>query len=170
MQTKQQKETIVGDLTNKLSKIKSAVFADYTGLTVAKLTKLRRDLKKQGVDIRVAKKTLVDLSLKKAGITDTDAKKMPGQLAIVMGYEDEVAPAKIVYGFSRKEEQLKILGGILNNIFIDKDGVVGLAKLPSRAELLAKAVALIAAPLRGMVNVLQGNLSGLVRVLSQIKK
>ena len=48
--------------------------------------------------------------------------------------------------------------------------MVGLAKLPSRAELLAKAVGSIAAPLRGMVNVLQGNLSGLVRVLSQIKK
>ena len=170
MQTKQQKETIVKELTDKLSKIKSVVFADYTGLTVTKLTKLRRDLRKQGVDIQVAKKTLIDLSLKKAGITDTDAKKMPGQLAVVMSYEDEVAPAKIVYGFSRKEERLKILGGILNNIFIDKDGVVGLAKLPSRAELLAKAVGSIAAPLRGMVTVLQGNLSGLVRVLSQIKK
>ena len=79
MQTKQQKETIVKDLTDKLSRIKSAIFADYTGLTVAKLTKLRRDLKKQGVDIQVAKKTLVDLSLKKAGIADTDAKKMSGR-------------------------------------------------------------------------------------------
>jgi len=168
MQTKAQKETIVKDLTDKLKKIKSAVFADYAGLSVVKLTKLRRELRGQGVDIKVIKKTLVDISLKNAGINDADAKKMPGQLAVITGYDDEVAPAKIVYGFSRKEDKLKILGGILNNAFIDAAGIVGLAKLPSRPELLGKLVGTIAAPMSGMLNVLQGNMRGLVQVLSQI--
>ena len=54
--------------------------------------------------------------------------------------------------------------------FIEAVSVLNLAKLPSRQELLAKAVGSIAAPLSGMVNVLQGNLRGLVQVLSQIKK
>jgi len=170
MQTRAQKETVVKDLTDKLSKIKTAVFADYAGLSVVKLTKLRRELRGQGVDIKVVKKTLVDISLKNAGINDVDAKRMPGQLAVITGYSDEVAPAKIVYGFSRKEDKLKILGGILNNAFIDAAGIVGLAKLPSRPELLGKLVGTIAAPMSGMLNVLQGNMRGLVQVLSQIKK
>jgi large subunit ribosomal protein L10 len=170
MQTKKQKEAIVKDLADKLNKIKAVVFADYTGLSVAKITDLRRKLKAQDGELKVAKKTLIDLAFKKAGIKNVDTKKMAGQVAVVFGYQDEVAPAKVIHDFAKKEEKLKILGGILESRFIDAMSVANLAKLPSRQELLAKAVGSIAAPISGMVNVLQGNLRGLVQVLSQIKK
>ena len=157
-------------LSEQLVKMKAAVFADYTGMSVAKLTELRRKLRVKDVELKVAKKTLIDIALKGAGIEKIDTKKMAGQIAVIMGYSDEVAPAKTIYEFDRKGEQIKILGGILEKNFIDAQGVLSLAKLPSRQELLAKAVGSIAAPLTGMVNVLQGNLRGLVQVLSQIKK
>lgn len=170
MQTKTQKQEVVKDLTDKFKKTKAVVFADYTGMSVARLTELRRKLRTKDNELKVAKKTLIDLAVKNAGITNLDARKMTGQMAVIMGYGDEVAPAKTIFEFDKKGEQIKILGGILENNFIDAQGVLSLAKLPSKQELLAKAVGSIAAPLTGMVNVLQGNLRGLVQVLSQIKK
>ena len=170
MQTKKQKEDLVKKLSEQLVKMKAAVFADYTGMSVAKLTELRRKLRVKDVELKVAKKTLIDIALKGAGIEAVDTKKMVGQVAVIMGYSDEVAPAKTIYEFDKKGERIKILGGILEKNFIDAQGVLSLAKLPSRQELLAKAVGSIAASLTGMVNVLQGNLRGLVQVLSQIKK
>jgi len=171
MITKQQKEKLIGELKEKLAKTKAAVFADYTGLTVEKMTDLRRKLRAAGdVEIKVAKKTLIDIALKEAGFEGADSKKMPGQIALVMGYGDEIAPAKTVYTFGRTDEHLKIAGGFLGANFISSEEVIGLAKLPGKQELLAKAVGSIAAPMSGMLNVLQGNIRGLVQVLSQIKK
>ncbi|MBU2036702.1 50S ribosomal protein L10 [Patescibacteria group bacterium] len=170
MQTKQQKETIVKELTDKLGKIKSVVFADYTGLSVAKLTELRRKLSAQSGELKIAKKTLIDISFKQSGIAGIDTKNMNGQVAVAFGYQDEVGPAKILNDFAKRNEQLKILGGILENKFIDKLSVLSLAKLPSKQELLGKLVGTVAAPMSGLLNVLQGNLRGLVRVLSQINR
>ncbi len=169
MQTKQQKQQLVKEIRERLAKMKAAVFADYTGLSVAKLTALRRKLLAQSSELKVAKKTLIDLSFKQGGIANVDTKNMSGQVMVAFGYEDEVAPAKILNDFSRQNEQLEILGGILENKFIDKLGVLSLAKLPSRQELFGKLVGTIAAPMSGLLNVLQGNLRGLVRVLFQIK-
>lgn len=168
MQTKKQKEDLVKKLTEQLMKMKAAVFADYTGMSVAKLTQLRRKLRERNVELKVAKKTLIDIAVKNAGIAEVDIKKMVGQVAVIMGYSDEVAPAKTIYEFDKKGERMKILGGILERNFIDAQSVLSLAKLPSKQELLAKAVGSIAAPLTGLVNVLQGNIRGLVQVLSQI--
>lgn len=170
MLTKVQKNEILNNLAEKFSQVKSAVFADYTGLNVAKMTDLRKKLREKKAEMKVAKKTIVDLALKKAGVENAGESKMPGQLAIIFGYEDEVSPSKIVYDFSRKEKNLKIIGGILSNKIITSEGIIGLAKLPTRQELLAQVVGSIANPLTGIVNVLQGNIRGLVQVLSQIKK
>lgn len=167
MLTKTQKENLVKDLVEKLAKAKSAIFVDYAGLTVGKITELRRKLKEQGAVLKVVKKTLIDLAFKKANLDDIEAKKMIGQIALILG-EDELAPAKISYDFSKSQEQLKILGGILNSNFIDSAEIVELAKIPSRQELLAKLVGSFGSPLSGMVNVLQGNLKNLVYLLSQI--
>jgi len=170
MQTKKQKEELIKKLSDNLAKMKAAVFADYTGMSVAKLTELRRKLRAKDVELKVAKKTLIDIAAQKAGLDKIDTKKMTGQVAVIMGYSDEVAAAKTVYEFDKKGEQVKILGGILEKNFIDAQGVLSLAKLPSRQELLVKMVGSIAAPMSGLVNVLQGNIRGLVQVLSQIKK
>lgn len=169
MQTKQQKEQLVKEIVERLGKTKGAVFADYTGLSVAKLTELRRKLLAQDGELKVAKKTLIDISFKQGGITDVDTKNMKGQVAVAFGYQDEVGAAKILNDFAKKNEQLKILGGVLENKFIDALSVLSLAKLPSKQQLLGQLVGTIAAPLSGLLNVLQGNMRGLVRVLSQIK-
>ncbi len=167
--TRKEKEELVKSLEEKLDKAKSAVFVDYKGLKVAESEELRGKIRANDSEIMVIKNRLAKIALKNKGIeVDEDIFSRP--VAITLSYQDEVAGAKEIDTFAKSHENLEILGGILENGFISADKVKQLAALPSREQLHAKVVGTIAAPLSGMVNVLQGNIRGLVNVLSQIKK
>lgn len=171
MITKKQKKEIVKDLSDKLSRQKAVVFSDYTGLGVNQIQELRKELRDNNIDYQVAKKSLIDLALKEAKLEkNVKAKDLTGQVAITIGYDDEVAPAKILYDFSRKNENLKILAGLVQGEFMDDEAVVKLAKLPSKPELLAKVVGGVAAPMSGLLNACQNNLIKLVFILKGLKQ
>lgn len=167
MITKDQKKEIIGELKEKFSRQKAIVFSDYTGLTVNEAQELREKLREQGIDYKVAKKTLIDLALKEAGL-DMSTKDLSGQLSVAMGYEDEVMPAKILYEFSKSNENLKILAGLVSGEQMDSDKVIQLAKLPSKPELLGKVVGSISSPMSGLLNALHGNMRKLVYILKGI--
>lgn len=167
--SKQKKQEIVKEFSEKLENQKSAVFADFSGMKVKDITDLKSKLRQKGAEFKVGKKTLMNIALKQKGI-DADIKEMSGEVALVMGYEDEIAPAKEIHEFSKTNQNIKILGGILENKLIDARQVIALAQLPSKTELLAKLVGSVSAPSRNFVGVLQGNIRGLVQVLSQIQK
>ena len=101
---------------------------------------------------------------------DFNPDSMDGSYAMACGLEDEVAPAKMLADFAKKHEALKILGGILEGKTVDKTAIGFLAKLPSKPELLAKLVGSLQSPISNMVNVLAGNLRGLVQVLNAYQK
>ena len=167
MLTRSQKEEVVKDLTEKIKASKSIVFADYSGVKTNDINELKSRLKKEGTNLRVIKKKLVDLSLKNAKI-EVDIKSLPGQLAITISDNDEVAPARVLSKFAKENENLKILGGVLGVKEMSAKEVSDLAKLPSKEEMLAKLVGTLNAPLTGLVNVLSGNTRGLVTVLKAI--
>jgi large subunit ribosomal protein L10 len=169
MLNKEQKKQIVKDLVDKFKTAKSVVFVDFKGLEMKKMTELKKELKKAGIDFKVTRKTLMNIALKNAGL-EADAKKMEGQIAISISHEDEVAPAKIISTFAKKNEGLKIAGGILGIKVMSIEEVKALAKLPSKEEMLAKLVGTINAPISGFVNVLAGNIRGLVQVLKGISE
>jgi len=166
-QTKQQKQEIVEDLKEKMKSQKAVVFFDFTGLKVKDFSNLRKKIKAAGDSLKVAKKTLLSLAFKKEGI-DIDFKKMAGEIAIVFGYKDEIAPAKTVWQFSQENKNVKILGGFLENKFFETDRMIELAKLPGRKELLARFVGTVSAPVSNFVSVLQGNIKGLIVALNAI--
>lgn len=168
--TKDQKKQIIEDLKNNLQRQTSVVFVNYKGLRVKDIFALRKILKKEGIDFCVVKKTLIDLSLKGAGLGNISARNLEGQIALAFGYSDEAGPAKHLYNFSKINKSLKLLGGILMKNFIDETGILGLAKLPSKQELLAQAARALNAPLSGLVRILNGNITGLINVLGRIKK
>ena len=95
---------------------------------------------------------------------------MEGQLAFVYGGEDEVSAAKIISKLGKDNENLKMLGGVLEGKAMDQAEITALSKLPSKDELLAKVVGSLKAPISGFVNVLGGNLRGLVYTLKAIKE
>jgi len=168
--TKQQKQVILRDLATKFAEAKSVVFAHFTGLKVSDNEALRNDLRQEQGEYYVAKKTLLNLALKEKNLADFDPKSSDGQLAVIFGYEDEVAPAKILNKFIKEHEgQVKFLGGILEGQVIDAKAVTILANVPTRLELYAKLVGSINAPVSGFVNALAGNLRNFVYVLKAIE-
>lgn len=169
MQTREQKKELVKNLAEKLKASKAVVFSDFKGLSVKKMTELRNELRTAGVELKVLKKTLIGVALKDAGL-DADMKKLEGQIAIAVSAGDEVAAAKIIAKAAKANESLKIVGGILGVKELSADEVNALAKLPSKEEMLAKLVGTLNAPVSGFVNVLAGNLRGLVQVLKAVSE
>jgi large subunit ribosomal protein L10 len=167
MQTRQQKEQLVKDLAEKIKNSKATVFSDFKGLNMKDMTTLRGELREKGVDFQVLKKTLLSIALKDAGI-EVDVKKLEGQIAVAVSSNDEVEAAKIIAKLAKTNENLKIVGGLLGREVLNDEEVKALAKLPSKEELLSKLVGTLNAPISGFVNVMAGNLRGLVQVLKAI--
>jgi len=166
--SRDQKRQAVESLNERLKTSKAAVFANYGGLNAADTEALRRKCREENVDFMAIKKTLLGLALKENGIEFFDAKSLDGSLGVALS-QDEITAAKVLKDFSKAHEQVKFLGGVLEGKLLSIDEIKALASLPSKAELLAKLVGTIKAPVSGFVNVLQGNLRGLVTVLDAIK-
>ena len=168
--TKEQKQNILKDLADKFNRAKAAILVDFNKLSVSKTMELRRLLKQTGAEYKVAKKTLVSRVLRSGDYKGVNLDELKTQVGLVFSYEDPVPAADSLYKFSRLNEALKILGGFLDFNWQDKNKIIELAKLPSREVLLGQVVRTIAAPLSGLMNVLQGNIRNLINMLNNIKK
>jgi large subunit ribosomal protein L10 len=168
--TRSQKQTEIREFVDGLTRSKAVVFANLSSLKVNDASLLRRNAKKEEVKINTAKKTLLRLALKEAGLESAvDVKVLGGSVSILFGLGDAVAAAKVLEAFRKDHEGVKVLGGLLDGQWLSVDQVKALAKLPSKQELIAKLVGTLNAPISGFVNVLAGNLRGLVTVLGAIK-
>lgn len=168
--TKGQKQEVIKNLEEQLSKMKSLIFIDYYGLKVKEMDKLRDLLKQKSCQYLVTKKTLLNIVLKKLGLENIDLDKISGGVGLVFGFESDTEPAKMVIKFAKEHGQLKIQGGIVERNFINSETVETLAKLPGKQELIARVVGTMKGPINGFVYALKGNLKNLVYVLSSIKK
>ena len=116
----------------------------------------------------VCKKSLLGLAFKESKI-DLDIETLSGEIAVIFGYSDPMLPIKTVYDFSKKVPGLKIVGGYAERLVRSGEEMEMLAKIPSRQELLGNLVGTIQAPISSFASVLQGNIRGLLQVLSQVK-
>lgn len=166
--SKQQKEKMLQNLENLLKKAKSWVLIDYYGLKVKEINQLRRSLKEMGCKYLVAKKTLLKRVLNKLNL-NINIDQIIGGIGLILGLEDEVAPAKLSIQFAREHEKMKIHGGIFDQELINEAQIKELAKLPNKEQLRTRAIWIMKSPLSGLVNVLQGNLRNLIYILLRIK-
>ncbi|MEK7105714.1 MAG: 50S ribosomal protein L10 [Patescibacteria group bacterium] len=167
--TRQQKEETVAELTDLFKRMKSAVFTQVNGYTMEDANNLRSLSKAADMKVFVAKKTLLNLAAKEANVEGLAPRDLEGSILTMVGMSDEVAPAKTMAKFLKDREKMSLVGGVLEGKFIDATMVKSLAKLPSKQELLGKLVGTLNAPVSGFVNVLAGNLRGLVTVLNAVK-
>jgi large subunit ribosomal protein L10 len=154
--TKVQKTKQIESIKEKVSKQKSVIFVDFAKVPSKDMFSLRKTLKEAGCNLKVAKKTLVRIAFGQSNISFWNKIKssIPGQLALVFGIEDDIAPARIANTFAKKQENFKILGGIFEKRFIDREKVLVLANLPTRNELLSRLVGSISSSVTGFVRVL----------------
>ena len=131
------KKGVVADIKEKFEKAQSAVLVDYRGLNVAEVTDLRNQLRKAGVEYAVLKNTMINLAIKDLNLDDMKA-HLEGPTAVAFGYEDAVAPAKILADFAKKNKNVTIKCGVVDGGYIDEKGVQALANTPSREVLIAK--------------------------------
>ncbi|OGZ79121.1 MAG: 50S ribosomal protein L10 [Candidatus Staskawiczbacteria bacterium RIFOXYD2_FULL_37_9] len=162
--TKEQKIKQIENIKEKVSKQKSVIFVDFSKVASKDMFSLRKNLKEAGCNLKIAKKTLVRIAFGQSNISfwNKIMPSIPGQLALVFGIEDEIAPARIANNFAKTQENFKILGGIFSAQggpasgweFIAKERVLELANIPPRNELLGRLVGSIYSPVSSFVRVL----------------
>lgn len=167
--TKDQKKKLLDELMQAVSESKATIFVQYDGTPVASMQDIRKALKESNANMKVAKNTLLKKALEENKF-EVSSELLSKPVAIAFDMTDEVNPAKLVYEKSKEVETIKILGGVVNGEVVDAAKIEALAKMPSREELYAKLIGTINAPRVGFVNVLAGNLRGLVQVLNQYKE
>jgi large subunit ribosomal protein L10 len=153
---KTQKTKQIENVKENIVKQKSVVFIDFAKVSSKEMFSLRKNLKEAGCNLKIAKKTLVRIAFGQSNISFWNKIKssIPGQLALVFGFEDEIAPARIANQFGKTNENFKILGGIFETRFIDREKVLALANIPPRNELLGRLVGSIYSPVTSFVRVL----------------
>lgn len=154
--TKEKKQKSIRDIKEKISKQKSVIFADFSKVNSKDLFDLRKKLKEAGCVLKIGKKTLIRIAFGQSNISYWNKIKnsVPGQLALVFGIEDEIAPARISNQFSKTNENFKILGGIFEKRFIERERVLELANIPTRNELLGRLVGSLASSIASFIRVL----------------
>ena len=145
----QAKLEAVKGLVEKLKEAKAVVFVDYKGISVNEDTELRKTARESGVEYFVAKNRLFKIALKEAGFDTNVDDLLEGTTSFALGYEDGVAPSKLIFDFRKKlKDKLTIKGGLLESERVDVSTVEALAKLPSRDELLGQIAYGLLSPVR----------------------
>jgi len=152
--TKESKAEVLAELVEKFGKSKSVAFADYRGLNVDGISQLRGKLRKKGAEMKIAKKTLIKLAATQNGIENMDSSDMAGPVAVTFSYEDPFTGLKALYEFSKTNEKIKLLGGIIDGKVVDAATIKKYAMIPSHDELLSMFMGSMTSPTSAFVRVL----------------
>ena len=163
------KKTVVADIKDKMSRAQSIVLVDYRGLTVEEVTDLRNQFRKAGVEYAVLKNTMLTLAARDLQIEGLE-EHLKGPTAVAFGYEDPVAPAKIITEYAKKNKKISVKCGLVDQKVIDVDGVTALAELPPKEVLIAKLMGSLNSPISGFVGVLSGVLRSFVYAVEAVRK
>ena len=161
------KKQLVEEIKDKFSKAKTLAFVDYRGITVDEDTAMRRKFREAGCEYKVYKNRLMLKALSDLGI-ECSANYFEGTTAVAIGYEDEVAPAKILCDTISKTKKMAIKFGILNGVSVSAENIEALAKLPSKEELIAKLLGTLNNPITSLCRVLNAPTRGMVVALNAI--
>jgi large subunit ribosomal protein L10 len=140
------KGQVISEIAEKLEKSSSTVIVDYRGLTVEEVTELRKKFREADVEYKVYKNTLVRRAAKQVGINDLNDETLVGPNAIAFGYEDPVAPARVISDFMKDHPKLELKMGIVEGEFYGKEQIEEFSKIPSREVLIAKLLGSLKAP------------------------
>jgi len=165
-----QKEKIIQDLKEKISRAHGMYFADFTGITVEEVNNLRNEFYKEGIDYHVVKNTLVLKALESVTGYDKVYDKLVGPTAIAFGYEDPVLPAKIIKKFTDKTKKLKVKACVIERQVFEGSELSTIASMPSRPEIISAILGSIQAPMSGIVGALNAVARDLVYVIDAIEK
>ncbi len=166
--TKEKKNAVIDQVGQLLSDSKMTVVAAYQGTPVKAMQTLRRDAKENGTTIKVVKNRLVMQALKQSDVfKEADTSALNGMLLYAFNSEDEVAPAQALANFAKAQPTMEFVGAYTaEGQFLGAEDVKSLASLPTKEQLRGQLVGMLGAPLSGFVNVMAGNVRGVLTVLN----
>jgi large subunit ribosomal protein L10 len=163
--TREKKGQVIDGLQDEMTKCQVGILTDYRGLGNQEMTALRRRLQEASIDYKVVKNTMARFAAERMGRDDL-AGSFEGPVAIALGYDDIVAPARVLVAFIREAEtELSIKGGFLADRLLTTEEVMTLATLPPREILLAKLLGQLQVPVSSLLNTLSSPLRGFIGIL-----
>lgn len=150
------KQPIVDEIKEMLDGAQSAVAVKYLGITVEQDTRLRKELRENGVSYKVYKNTLIKRAAEGTEFAALDP-DLEGPTALAVSKTDATAPARIIAKYAKDIQALELKSGVVEGQYYDKAGISTIATIPGREELISKLLGSIKSPL-----------SNLARVLNQI--
>jgi len=163
-----EKEQTVKELAELVSQSKSIYLADFQGMSVDLVSKMRRRLRDAKVEFRVAKNTLTRRALREHGVESLDS-YLEGPTGIAFG-TDEVAGAKVLAEFAKEFEKPALKAAYVAGHVYGPDGIKMLAQLPPREVLLGQFIGGLRSPMQGVVGVLASSIRQVVGVVDAIGK
>jgi len=149
---KNQKKQYIDEMTAQFDKSEAVIVTHYQGLSVSQLDDLRKRMREHGIKFKITKNRITKLALEKTKCKDI-SKLFTGPTAVAMS-EDAITSAKILTKFSKENENLKILGGIMGSDILDVAGVQNVATLPTFDEARAKIVGILRSPAQKITSIL----------------
>jgi len=172
-----QKEVELNNLVDSFGRTQVTVCADYRGMSVAKMTALRSELRKAGATGRVVRNTLARLAVNRTvgkdapkGDVEKFLETLNGPTLVVFSYNDPIAPTKVLAKFAKENEAFRVKGCWLDGAYVDSAGVSSLATMPGREETFAMLLSLMSAPATRLVRLLSEPGSQIVRSIEAYRK
>ena len=148
------KKPVLEEISAQVEGAQCVLLVNYSGLTVAQDTQLRKELREAGVHYKVYKNTMLHLAFDGTDFAQLD-KDLEGPTAIAFGIEDETAPARIINNFAKEAEALEIKSGVVDGEYYDAAGVKVLATIPSKDELISKLLGSLQSPITNFARVVK---------------
>ena len=153
-----QKEEILRDTQERIHEVRGLYLADFSGMSVESISRLRNKCREEKVQFRVIKNTLLKRAFNARGITALDD-YLVGPTGLVFSPENEVSPARILADFAKANERPRIKAAVVDGRFYDEKAVAALAKLPSREVLLSQLLATFIAPMTQFLAVVEATVA-----------
>jgi len=160
MMNKEQKKQYIDEMSKHFDRSESVIVTHYQGLTVSQLDDLRKKMRERGIKFKITKNRISKLALEKTKCKDI-SNLFSGPTAVALS-EDAITSAKILSKFSKENENLKILGGIMGNDILDVAAVQNVATLPTLDEARAKIVGILRSPAEKIASILLAPASKIV--------
>ncbi len=170
MMKRDRKEEIAQEIAAKIERSQGIYFTEFQGLDVKKMANLRNEFRKAGIEYRVVKNTLIRKALRNVAEADRIASGLKNTTAVAFGYDDPVAPAKIIRKFSKDNEQLKFKMATIDGAVYGADSLVLLSEMLSKTENIGRVAGLINQVVASAPMVMNAVMRDLVSVIDQVGK
>ena len=149
----EQKKPIVAEISENITDAQSVVLVNYSGLTVAQDTQLRKELREAGVVYKVYKNTMMNFAFQGTACEEL-CKHLDGTNALAISKDDATAPARIIANFAKKAPKLELVAGVVEGGYYDHNGIKDLAEVPSREVLLGRLLGSMQSPIANFARVI----------------